>query len=189
MARLILLNGPPASGKSSMALRYVDDHPLALDLDVDIIRSLLGNWRGRVTDAGLIARRLALVMATEHLESGYDVVVPQCVTRPAFIEGLERVAAVTDAEFHELVLLAPPAILVERWSRRHRHGQLGVETADSGPRAVIELYERLLLALRSRPRAAAVDTEGAEPDQVYAAVLAALATRPPTAPYLLPTVE
>jgi predicted kinase len=181
MARLILLNGPPASGKSSIALRYVDDHPLALDLDVDIIRSLLGNWRENLTEAGLIARRLALVTASEHLEAGHDVVVPQCVTRPAFIEGLERVAAVTDAEFHELVLLAPPAVLVERWSRRHRHGQSGVETIDSDPRAVIELYERLLLALRSRPRAAAIDTEGAAPDQVYAAVLAALGeTSPPT---------
>jgi hypothetical protein len=32
MTRLILFNGPPAAGKSTLARRYVDEHPLALNL-------------------------------------------------------------------------------------------------------------------------------------------------------------
>jgi 2-phosphoglycerate kinase len=42
VARLILLNGPPGIGKSTLAQRYVDDHPLALNLDIDSVRRLLG---------------------------------------------------------------------------------------------------------------------------------------------------
>jgi len=40
--RLILLNGPPAAGKSTLAQMYADEHPLTLNLDIDKIRSLLG---------------------------------------------------------------------------------------------------------------------------------------------------
>jgi hypothetical protein len=41
MAILILLNGPPASGKSTIAQRFVNTHPLALNLDIDVVRGLL----------------------------------------------------------------------------------------------------------------------------------------------------
>ena len=45
--RLILLNGPPAVGKSTLAQRYADEHPPALNLDIGRIRSMLGRWRDR----------------------------------------------------------------------------------------------------------------------------------------------
>jgi len=39
---LILLNGPPGSGKSTLAQLFADEHPLALNLDIDRVRSLIG---------------------------------------------------------------------------------------------------------------------------------------------------
>lgn len=44
-ARLILLNGPPAVGKSTLACRYAADRTLTLNLDVDAVRRLIGGWR------------------------------------------------------------------------------------------------------------------------------------------------
>jgi predicted kinase len=38
MPRMILLNGPPSCGKSTLARRYAQEHPLSLNLDVDRIR-------------------------------------------------------------------------------------------------------------------------------------------------------
>ena len=56
MATLVLLNGPPASGKSTIAARLVGGRPLALNLDIDVIRSLLGDWKARPPEAGVAAR-------------------------------------------------------------------------------------------------------------------------------------
>lgn len=52
MARLILINGLPDSGKSTIARYYCDLHAFALCLDVDVVRGLLGGWRDQPSRAG-----------------------------------------------------------------------------------------------------------------------------------------
>ncbi len=101
---MILLNGPPASGKSTIAERFVASRPLALNLDVDVVRALLGGWLDDAHNAGLAARRLALAMASTHLAEGRDVVVPQFLGRVDFVEQLASVADRADATFVEVVL-------------------------------------------------------------------------------------
>ena len=60
MARLIILNGPPGIGKSTVARRYVEDHPMTLSLEQDLVRGLLGGWRTRETESGALARDLCV---------------------------------------------------------------------------------------------------------------------------------
>lgn len=116
--RLILLNGLPGSGKSTLARRFVDDHPLALCLDIDLVRGLLGAWSERSDQAGQLARRIALAMATVHLAEGYDVVVAQFLGRVAFIHQLEALAARETARFVEVVLVNDPTHAANRLARR-----------------------------------------------------------------------
>lgn len=90
MARPVLINGAPGSGKSTLARMYVDDHQLALALDFEAVRAMLGHGLDEPTEAGLIARRMALEMARVQLTAGRDVLVPQFLGRPDFVVSLER---------------------------------------------------------------------------------------------------
>ena len=67
MATLILLNGPPGGGKSTLARMYAEAHPLTLDLDIDLVRDMLGQWRSDPHSAGLLARAAVLAAARVHL--------------------------------------------------------------------------------------------------------------------------
>ena len=78
---------------------------MVLNLDIDQVRGLIGQWRDQALEAGLLARKLALAMAEAHLASGHDVIIPQYLGRPQFIEELEQLAATLAVPFHEIVLL------------------------------------------------------------------------------------
>jgi predicted kinase len=85
MARLVLINGAPGIGKSTMARRYAEDYPLTLVLDIDQVRGMLGRWLETPSEAGVLARRMAIEMAGVHLRGGHDVVVPQFLGRIDFV--------------------------------------------------------------------------------------------------------
>jgi predicted kinase len=101
---LVLLKGPPASGKSTIAQCFVDSRPFSLNLDIDVVRGMLGGWLDDPSTAGPAARSLALVMAETHLAAGRDVIVPQFLGRTDFIEQLAGVANRSAATFVETAL-------------------------------------------------------------------------------------
>ena len=72
MANLILLNGPPGIGKSTLATMYANRHPGTLNLDVDQVRCLIGGWQEDFRTAGKLVRPIAFSMAVTHLASGHD---------------------------------------------------------------------------------------------------------------------
>jgi len=176
--RLILLNGPPGIGKSTLAQRYVEDHPLALNLDIDTVRCLLGRWIDHQERAGWMARALALHMARVHLVDGHDVVVPQLLGRPPFIEQLEQLAEAVPATFFEIVLLDSKELALERFSARRvqptlpgRFNPHEVLDRIGGMTAVDALYDRLMDLLAMRPEAVIIETKAGDVDGSYAELL------------------
>jgi predicted kinase len=109
--RLILLNGLPGVGKSALAAAWSARHPGTLDLDIDLIRSLI---TGDPRDTGEPARALGLAMAAEHLRGGHDVVVPQLVARPDQVPRFADVAALAGAHFVHVVVEAPADVVADR---------------------------------------------------------------------------
>ncbi|CAN5767903.1 hypothetical protein BH24ACT5_BH24ACT5_29500 [soil metagenome] len=158
IARLIHLNGAPGVGKSTLAGRYLDDHPLTLLIDIDGLRTSLGRW-SECEESKVAARELALAMAERHLLAGHDVVVPQFLDRLEFIETMAAVAAQCGAEFVEVVLDAPPAVAMERFRDRRteladraaRHPEADVAEGAVAS-AVVEASTMLQRVAASRPR-------------------------------------
>src|SRR5918995_3831971 len=98
IARLILVNGPPASGKSTLARRYVDDHDGAALVEVDTLQMTLPNWE-KDEATRLAAAELAGAAIVEHLGAGRDVVMAQYFGRLGYIVLLEDVAREQGATF------------------------------------------------------------------------------------------
>lgn len=163
MTRLVLINGAPGSGKSTLAALLARDEPLTLAIDIDVIKHSLGRWDSDRAASGLLARRLAAVMVSEHLTSGRDVVIGQFLARTEFIEELESVASGLDADFVEVVLSVDEGTLRLRLDQRtlnperpeHLVNAALVSGADApGP---VRSIDRLL---ELRPSAIVIDARG-----------------------------
>jgi predicted kinase len=164
---LLLLNGPPGVGKSTMAARYVDDHPPALNLDLDVLRGQIGGWQADPARAGVLTRAIALAAARPHLSAGHDVVVPQFLGRVEFILELSALAAEVGTEFVEVVLLDSKENVRRRFFDRNDP----VKHTDSSELST--MYDRLLELLAARPDARIVHANGIP--ETYAALRRALA--------------
>lgn len=103
-----------------MAERYVEEHPLTLDLDIDRIRDVIASLRDDPSTAGRLARAVALSVARTHLAEGYDVVIPQFLGRAEFLEQVEQLAGNVGAESHEIVLLDSQDNALSRFAERTR---------------------------------------------------------------------
>lgn len=178
MPRLIVLNGPPGIGKSTVALRYVEDHPMALSLEQDVVRGLLGGWRSRETESGALARELCLAMARTHLVAGHDVVVPQFVANPDYLDRLSALGLHVGAQHIEFVLLDHLDSAQRRFHARiddplraeHQRVAASFIEAAGGYQ---HQYARLTRCLADRASIEVHSIEG-DPDQTYRAVLAYL---------------
>jgi predicted kinase len=164
MPLLVLLNGGPASGKSTIARRWIADRPLALALDIDVVRSMLGAWEDDAFEAGLAARRLAIEMTRRHLSKGHDVVIPQFLGESgiAFIEQLQAVAAEADSAFVEVALSVAPEVADRRFSNRAARAKLAeADTTTHGPldaETMLEVAEAHRRFIATREMALIVET-------------------------------
>jgi predicted kinase len=123
---LLVINGAPAVGKTTLARRYAAEHPLALVIDVDLLRTQLGGWQEH-DESKAIARELAAALARAHLTAGFDVLVPQYVGRPDFIARLRGLADHVGTAFVEVVLTDDPGHIAERF--RARRAALATDSA------------------------------------------------------------
>jgi GNAT superfamily N-acetyltransferase/predicted kinase len=161
--RLVLVNGAPGSGKSTIADALAQDEALTLALDVDGLKHSLGRWEDDPTASGVRARRLALAVAADHLQAGFDVVVGQYLARTAFIEDLEQLAERHGAVFHEFVLSLDADALATRLAGRSGspdRPEHAVNNRLVGPDDATALVQSLEPLRELRPRAIWVDASG-----------------------------
>lgn len=159
MPQLLLLNGPPGIGKSTIARHYVDEHPGVLNCDIDVLRTLIGGWSDDFLRAGSLVRPAALGMIEGYLASGHDVVLPQLLIDPAEIALFEACAVRTGARFIERLLMDDRERSVSRFNHRGRsdpddpwHAQVqAIVAAQGGDDALRKRHTALQSLTQKRP--------------------------------------
>lgn len=148
ITRLIHVNGPPGAGKSTLAEEWARLNPPAQCIDIDALRTQFDNWQS-LPDTRLLAREEAVSQIEAHLANGCEVIVPQFLGRPEFIERLESVAAGCCVEFVEVMLEIDAANAIERFvSRRASLGPGDHPQADVDDADVAATIESAIEALR-----------------------------------------
>ena len=178
---LLLLNGPPGIGKSTVAKRLSSGRPLSLCLDIDMLRRSLGQWMDHPEQSGALARDLALAAAERHLQGGHDVVVPQFLGRLPFMERLEQLAGEMGAPFDHVVLMDDEASASSRFLGRVHAADATDQHREAaamagGEAGFAQMYEALLAVVEARDVAIVTSTEG-DVDRTVARVQAAVAKR------------
>ncbi|HOQ53677.1 MAG TPA: AAA family ATPase [Micropruina sp.] len=183
MATLILLNGPPRVGKSTLAARYADLHPGTLCLDIDSLHYLIGGWRDIGAQVHDLLRPLALAMTHTHLAGGNDVIVPQYVADPDAVAAFELLAHRTGATFCEVVLMSTRDEAIERFADRPDDTEWAAHNrrlvADlGGPEFLGAMHDRLADHLGRRPRSIVIESRRDAIDDTFADLLRAVGDQP-----------
>lgn len=179
MSVLVLINGAPGSGKSTVAQQVARRRPLALALDVDGIKHNLGQWDADLRASGLQARALALAVAQRQLLDGHDVIVGQYLARTGFIEELEDLATQCSARFVEILLDLEPSALSQRLAHRHANPDRPEHAVNNelvAPADADRLVASLATVRQERPRMIAIRAD-APIEDVTSAVEKAIADR------------
>jgi predicted kinase len=178
VATLIHLNGAPGVGKSTLAERYVAEHPGVLNCDIDRLRCFIGGWADDFGEVGRIVRPLALAMIKTHLDGGHDVLLPQMLVNEDERARFRTAALEAGHAYVHILLKAPPGEARSRFYGRLEDDPLhtvirDVIDGDGGEVAIDALERRLAQRAEATGDAVCIDV-GVDVEQAYRSVVAAI---------------
>lgn len=174
--KLILLHGFAGIGKTTIAERYVNEHPLTLLLEAEKVGVMISRWLEYEAEARELLYKLGQTITVTYLESGHDVVIPMLPTNPKHVQTFERIARRTDARFFEAVLVAERQEAIRRlmkrgaWSEDSAAPITEADLPDIG-----QLYDNMDKTLAQRPNAIHIPSAEGDHDGTYQQFLAAVA--------------
>lgn len=181
MVTLVHLNGPSGAGKSTLAQRYVDDHPNVLNLDIDMVVTLIGGWRTNFFATVSLARDIAIAMAEAHMRNGIDVVMPQLVASAAQAERFEQAAHRAGAAYVEIALMVEPGEQIGRFRAKAQGSDVAAQVeqavdAEGGDAVLTRIHQHFTEYLAHRRTVLRLDV-GGDVDQSYRALKDCLSRR------------
>ncbi len=115
---LIVLNGPLAIGKSTLAKKIAANNPMTYRLDIDELRINFGSWRDYRKESGNLSWSLGMQVASTALSAGHDVVCPQIIKLDSQIQLLESTTKQTGASLCEIMLTTGKDDAIARYIER-----------------------------------------------------------------------
>lgn len=172
--KLIILNGALGVGKSTLAEKYAEEHPLTLRIDIDEVRRLISHFREEKEVSGSLAKKIACEMTRVHLQAGYDVVIAQIFTQEESLESLKNIAENTRADFYEFLLSTSKKDSIERFIKRgkaegytdgFRPG--GLVTIGGKEKKLEQLYDDMMTLVSKRPQTIIIDSKEGNIEETY----------------------
>jgi broad-specificity NMP kinase len=160
--KLIILNGPPGVGKSTIAARLHQEIPSSVLIDVDELRRTIPNYRERREESLLLSYQRTAEMIEKELRGGHDVIIDKAISYSGTLDTLIETGKKCGAEIYEFLLFADKATVRKRADARgYKPGSLLT------PEKVDELWEKANELRMHRPEAIVVDTTHADVDEVF----------------------
>ena len=117
--KLIILQGIPASGKTTWARQFVEESPLTrVRVNRDDIRDMLGKYW--VPEREELVSEIEESCVFEALSAGYTVVLDATNLNPKYLEGWESIANLPNVEIEYKKFTINLEEAIERDSKRDR---------------------------------------------------------------------
>lgn len=170
--KVILLNGFAGSGKTTLARKYIDAHPLSMVIEGDELIANIGDWLDNEDTARSLVFSLTKNMISTAVKSGHDVVVPFLVTRGEEVAEIEETALSSGAQFYEFYLATHKEHAIQRLLDRGTWGESGTPPLTKEDLATItNLYDRMEDQLQKRPNQINIEVEEGNPEATYQKIL------------------
>lgn len=172
--KLIILYGFAASGKTTLAKLYIDEHPLALAFEGDLLIGMMGQWRKYEIEARRIIFEHTKSIIKNQLLAGKDVIIPYLLTVANDIESFEDIANECGVEFIEVYIKFEKEEAVENLLRRGVWGEEGSpQLTENDLPEIYRLYEIMATAMEKRDQAKIVTSKLGDIEGTYKKFLTA----------------
>jgi predicted kinase len=171
-AKLIVLNGFAASGKTTIAKKYIADHSMAMAIEADELVDNIGDWTNHIDEVRQLTFELTKAMLRVYLSSGHDVILPYLILDIEEVKAFELIAHECDTDYYEVVLHNERPDAIARLLARGRWGEITSPPLTEKDVPIIEeLVTKMEAALEKRQAAAKLDLKNKDPDTTYRQLL------------------
>ena len=163
--KLIVLNGPPGSGKSTVAKAIRADLPLSFLVDIDEQRRFISEYEKRPEESRELVFAVAPSIVEACLREGVDVIVDKMIW--PIDNCLDQLCALGEkygAEVHEFIFWADKETAHERVDGREKKGVFLT------PEKIDRYWEESKRLKDERPNATVIDTDKMTEDEVVATI-------------------
>jgi len=173
--KLILLYGFASSGKTTLANKYIDSHPLSIAFEGDQIISMMGQWRDQEEKARRIVFEHTKSIVRNHLQAGCDVLLPYLLTNSGDAVVFSNIAKEFDIPLHELYLDIEREEAIKRLLTRGCWGEVdSPQLTENDMDEITGLYDTMEKAMKDRENITPIKSTEGEIEETYNNFLKAL---------------